>query len=378
MIKNTLAAMAMASAVLLASCNDSQVKPSEKSDSSDLDQMALDMTTFLKEGNNLEATTALIKTQPVGVKLSEVISKVTPKSSEVGARLSESANFYDEQLKGEAPEEVTIPELWLHEPNGVAVNAENVLVAYPPAGDETEWTKVRAYTLQGEVVYLDAKQEPNVPVIVLEKHGFEAFKVEVSFMNKKLQEAGLQKNLPQFNKTARTAADGAETTILDKIRLNDDQEPWISGAAEVYAVTSGIRNADKDAEVAVIPMYYLDKEDKDYYPNQIMLFWDDYAYQAANIQLFEKDDNHNYQDLVSILISELSKLAGTISGQPWITAVGTIGSAIVEALPDSFWTNDDDYVDSFYTIEKNKTYTNYYGAGGNAKVNLRPYFIPAN
>ncbi|UII22010.1 DUF3103 family protein [Fulvivirga ligni] len=378
MIKKTLAAMAMASAVLLASCNDSQVKPSEKSDNSDLDQMALDMTSFLKEGNNLEATTALLKTQPVGVKLSEVISKVTPKSSEVGARLNESANFYDEQLKGEAPEEVAIPELWLHEPNGVAVNAENVLVAYPPAGDEAEWTKVRAYTLQGEVVYLDAKQEPNVPVIVLEKHGFEAFKVEVSFMNKKLQEAGLQENLPQIDKSARTAANGAETTILDKIRLNDDQEPWISGAAEIYAVTSGIRNADKDAEVAVIPMYYLDKEDKDYYPNQIMLFWDDYAYQAANIQLFEKDDNHNYQDLVSILISEISKLAGTISGQPWITAVGTIGSAIVEALPDSFWTNDDDYVDSFYTIEKNKTYTNYYGAGGNAKVNLRPYFIPAN
>ena len=47
-------------------------------------------------------------------------------------------------------------------------------------------------------------------------------------------------------------------------------------------------------------------------------------------------------------------------------------------MPSEWFTDDDDYVDSFYTIEKNKPYTNYYGAAGNAKVNLRPFTLLEN
>lgn len=370
--------------MVFTACEESEVKPDSASQDQNpsLDAVAQDIAGLLNEGESFNAFTAILEQQTVGIKLAEVLTRIesNPKEGSSFSNLKASAQFYDNKLKtDEAPEVVEIPEVWLYKPEGTtSINKKDVLVAYPPSGKESEWTKVKAYTLDRKVVYLDPNAEPNVPVIVVDNHGFEAFKVEVSYINKQLKEAGFQKKMVSSNTKGRTAAAGLETTKLDKIRLNDDEEPWISGSAEVYAVTSGIRNSSNEAEVAVIPMYYLDKDDKDYYPNQVMLFWDDYAYQAANIQLFEKDDNHNYQDMVSMLVRELSALAGTLSGQTWITALGTIGAAIVDALPASFWTNDDDYVDSFYTIEKNRYYTNYYGARGNAKVNMSPYFIPAN
>lgn len=367
---------------ILTACEDNEVQPSPQSDSASLDQMALDIADLLQQDESFTAATGILEQQSIGIKLAEVLDRLEAngKHGSSISNLKAAAKHYEDQLNiNAAPEVVEIPELWLFKPEGMtSINKTDLLIAYPPNGNEKEWTKVKAYTLDKKVVYLDPNEEPKVPVVVVDNHGFEAFKIEVSYINKQLKEAGLQKKSFTSDIRERTTAAGLETTKLNKIRLNDDEEPWISGSAEVYAVTSGIRNNNNEAEVAVIPMYYLDKDDKDYYPNQIMLFWDDYAYQAANIQLFEKDDNHNYQDMVSMLVKELSALAGTLSGQAWITALGTIGSAIVEALPASFWTNDDDYVDSFYTIEKNKYYTNYYGARGNAKVSMSPYFVPAN
>ncbi|MBL6448296.1 DUF3103 family protein [Fulvivirga sp. 29W222] len=369
--------------IVFTACDENEVKPESSNQSQDpsLDAVAQNIAELLNEDESFNSFTAVLEQQAVGIKLAEVLTMIdaNQKDGSSLSNLKASAQYYDNQLKtNEAPEVVEIPEVWLYKPEGASVNKKDILVAYPPTGKEEDWTKVKAYTLDKKVVYLDPNKEPNVPVVVVDNHGFEAFKVEVSYINKQLKEAGFQKKMLSSKVTSKTAAAGLETTKLNKIRLNDDEEPWISGSAEIYAVTSGIRNSSNEAEVAVIPMYYLDKEDKDYYPNQIMLFWDDYAYQAANIQLFEKDDNHNYQDMVSMLVKELSSLAGTLSGHTWITALGVIGAAIVDAIPASFWTNDDDYVDSFYTIEKNKYYTNYYGARGNAKVNMSPYFIPAN
>lgn len=125
-------------------------------------------------------------------------------------------------------------------------------------------------------------------------------------------------------------------------------------------------------------MPYLDKDKNDYYPNQILLFWDDYAYQAANIQLYEQDSNYNYKELVKIIVDGVFEITGILTAEPWLVALGKIASAIVDVMPDAWYTDNDDYVDSFYTIEKNKSYSNYYGAAGNAKVSMAPFFVANN
>lgn len=384
MIKRFLSVFSIGCYLFFAtSCDDNEPAPVQEAENqSSLDQLALGVVDLLNADAAYNPVISTLEQHPVGVSLADILEKADPADEIVSlSHLRAVAKQADDNLKKiGTTDKVEIPELWLHQPaNTSVIRKSELLVAYPPAGDEKDWKKVKAYTLDKKVVYLDPIKDPEVPVIVIEKHGFQAFSKEVEYMNHKLKEAGLQKE-ETFRElsAARGTTSGLETTKLSRIRLNKDQEPWALGSAEVYAITSGIRNNNNEAEVAVIPMYYLDKDGKTYYPNQILLFWDDYAYQAANIQLFEKDDNHNYQELVSVLLKEITKLAGSLSGKPWITALGQIAATIVDAMPGSFWTNNDDYVDSFYTVEKNRSYNDYYGAGGNAKVSMSPYFVPAN
>src|ERR1700712_4102302 len=156
------------------------------------------------------------------------------------------------------------------------------------------------------------------------------------------------------------AANGRWTTRLDSIRLTDDEEPWISGAAEIYAITSGVIG-DNGPELRIVDMPYLDDDGTTYTPHQIVIDWTDYSYQAANIQLFEHDDSTNYQDLVTALITAVGAI-GSLAGKPQIQAITEIANRIIAAMPASWFSNDDDYVDTFYTIEKTSSYTGYVGA----------------
>lgn len=58
---------------------------------------------------------------------------------------------------------------------------------------------------------------------------------------------------------------------------------------------------------------------------------------------------------------------------PSYAVIGQVATAILQAMPASWFTNDDDYVDSFYTLEKGPTYVNYFGAAKNATISLVPY-----
>lgn len=346
-------------------------------------EVALELIDLMKNQSFKTKTLHLLENQEPSVPLSKVLDE---SASFVGKstsyqNLATKASKLESFANEGTPDKIEILELWMLNSNKTK-DFSNVLFSFAPEGDEKNWSVIEAYNMNKEVVYLDVNKVPDQPVIVVETNGFETLKREVALMNEYLRKEGVQNS--RFEKLGNNLSDlnsraqGLETTKLDKIRLNDDEEPWISGAAEVYAITSGIKDSSNSPEIKVIPMYYLDHDDRDYYPNQILLFWDDYEYQAANIQLFEKDDNTNYKDLVSTIVNGVFQIIGTVSTQPWVNVLGQVAGAIIQAMPNSWYTNNDDYVDSFYTIEKNKSYSNYYGARGNAKVNLSPFFVASN
>lgn len=346
-------------------------------------EVALELIDLMKNQSFKTKTLHLLENQEPSVPLSKVLDE---SASFVGKstsyqNLATKASKLESFANEGTPDKIEILELWMLNSNKTK-DFSNVLFSFAPEGDEKNWSVIEAYNMNKEVVYLDVNKVPDQPVIVVETNGFETLKREVALMNEYLRKEGVQNS--RFEKLGNSLSDlnsraqGLETTKLDKIRLNDDEEPWISGAAEVYAITSGIKDSSNSPEIKVIPMYYLDHDDRDYYPNQILLFWDDYEYQAANIQLFEKDDNTNYKDLVSTIVNGVFQIIGTVSTQPWVNVLGQVAGAIIQAMPNSWYTNNDDYVDSFYTIEKNKSYSNYYGARGNAKVNLSPFFVASN
>ena len=388
-IPRTLLGMTIAS-ILLVSCNNSEELTKEPTNElSNLNlvnkkDVTLDFIDLMNNEDFKNVTLEMLSKQKPSVELSEILDKTSGFVSE--KQSFKNLNKKTLELEGNAtaevaPEKIEIIEVWLHNPKKTSIT-NNVLFSFAPKGEEKDWKQIEAYTLDKKLVYLDVDKAPEQPVIVIETDGFETLKREVEYMNKLLRKEGVQNNRFEGKKVDvvlnSAKSSGLETTKLNKIRLNDDEEPWISGAAEIYAVTSGIRDASNSPEIKVIPMYYLDYDDTDYYPNQIMLFWDDYQYQAANIQLFEKDDNVNYKDLVSTIVNGVFQIIGAVSTQTWVNVLGQVAGAIIQAMPDSWYTNNDDYVDSFYTIEKNKSYYNYYGARGNAKVNLAPYFVASN
>ncbi len=356
-----------------------------KETSIDKKKMAFDLIDLLQDQQfNSSIINTLKENHTPGIKLATLLSQNTKIAEHASyTSLINTIAQADEKIKGSiAPDFIEIPEIWLQQPTTKTEDFSNLLVAFAPKGDEDSWTKITAYTLDKQEVYLEVHSLPQVPVLVIETSGFETLKLEADYMNQELQSSGLQNNRflssdMDLQPTSKTNS-GLETTKLDRIRLNDDEEPWISGAAEIYAITSGIKNVGNEPEIKIIPMYYLDEDGRDYYPNQIMLFWDDYRYQAANIQLFEKDSNNNYKSLVSAIINGVFQIIGVVSQQPWVNVLGSVASAILQATPDNWYTNDDDYVDSFYTIEKNRNYTNYMGARGNARVHLSPFFIADN
>jgi hypothetical protein len=265
-----------------------------------------------------------------------------------------------------------VPEAWLVEPAGASRGAD-LVIAYAPAGSERSWTEVPAYTLDGARIALDPHRAPDVPVLVIETHGRLAMRQGIADANRALRAAGVQTDAPRV---ASAAGEGRATTKLTSIRLADDEEPWISGAAEIYAVVSGVIG-DNAPELRIVDLPYLDNDGTTYSPNQIILDWNDYAFQAANIQLFEHDDNTSYQQLVTVLVTAIGEI-GSLAGQPEIQAVTEIANRIIAAMPASWFTNDDDYVDSFYTVEKTVTYNGLVGASGNATVSLQPFLLAPN
>jgi hypothetical protein len=280
------------------------------------------------------------------------------------------------QHKAIAAETNSVMEMRLYMPKRFAgkVDWKNLLVAYPPSSKKNEYAPVEAFDRNGGAHRLDGRTPPPMPVLVVGINRSEAHRAGVALMNRHLQATGMQSKSPLALSGTSTLAAGIDTTKLTRIRLANDQEPWISGAAEVFAVVSGVQPDQAAATLTIVDLPYLDYDGTDYSPNQILVFWSQYRYAAANVQFFEHDDNTNYQQLAVALSQGVTAILGAFA--PAYAVIGQVATAILQAMPAGWFANDDDYVDSFYTLEKGRYYTNYVGAANNATVSLAPYTLP--
>jgi len=55
--------------------------------------------------------------------------------------------------------------------------------------------------------------------------------------------------------------------------------------------------------------------------------------------------------------------------------IAQITGKIIDVIPDGLLTNDDDYVDVYYTLMQNTSYIDRPGAGGNATASFEPVTI---
>ncbi|MEZ9187224.1 DUF3103 domain-containing protein [Vibrio splendidus] len=278
-------------------------------------------------------------------------------------------------------------------------NGENPLFAFEPSGDDSNWQYIEAYDVYGQVHELDVYQMPDVPVFVVDSNGAEELKAGLMAMQAEMQKLGTTTQInavsvsdtnadesqPQksslMNRARRSMAlsepEPLNTTQLTKIRLAVDQEPWISGKAEIYAIVTGVDSSRLEPQIDLVEMPYLDYDKQTYYPNQTVIFWPRYRWGAADMILMEHDDGTDYKALAKLLVQAAEEILKMIP-DPEVQGYAIlpqITGKIIDVIPDGVLVNDDDFVDVYYTLMQNTPYVDRPGAGGNAVASFAPVTI---
>jgi Protein of unknown function (DUF3103) len=244
------------------------------------------------------------------------------------------------------------------------------LFAATPADEKA--AALVAYDLDGHARVVDLTTRPSVPLLVVELDIDRVIPAAVTTVRAELRHRGVSS--AAFDRaTARPVQPGgvatAESKIvtkMDTIRLADDQEPWISGRAEIYALVLG-QGQDGKARADVVEMPYLDYDNTTYTPGQGIIDWPNFKWNAVDFLIMEHDDNINYRELARAVAAAIATLA---DGAQYIPLI----NAVLDALPDSWLTNDDDYVDSYYMLMRTSA-GSVPGAANNARMSIRPVVV---
>ncbi|MCF6441529.1 DUF3103 domain-containing protein [Pseudoalteromonas luteoviolacea] len=254
---------------------------------------------------------------------------------------------------------------------------QSPLVAFAPRGEDTQWLHIEAFDKYGQLHLLDATQLPQQPILVVELDKQIVHKAGIAVMREVFAQHQTRQVDDVVAHSSLQVETAISTSVINRIRLNDDKEPWVSGAAEVYAIVNGVSPSRDEPVLDVVDLPYLDHDGQDYTPNQILIHWARYRWQAADVLLMEHDDNTNYQELaVAFLdvVTQAMKLIPNPKVQGY-AIIPQLTNELIKAMPSHWFSNDDDYVDVFYTLFENRRYSNLMGASNNAKMTLSPLTI---
>ncbi|MET9627269.1 DUF3103 family protein [Lentzea sp. NPDC006480] len=226
-----------------------------------------------------------------------------------------------------------------------------LLVAAAPDDDNAK--TITAYDRVGRKHELTTTEEPDQPLLLVD--------IDVQ----KVVNLGMDV-IRQAMPTTQAAQAGYWATQVTRVRVSDVQEPWFKGDAEIFSLVSGF-GLDGKVRVDPVTMPYLDEENTTYSPNQLLVHWNNYKYDLADVVMMEDDGDTNYKALAQALAAALLTI---VDGGAYIPLV----SAVLDAIPDSWYTDDPDYVESWYTLaEQGSGVLN--GASGRGWLETRPYWV---
>ena len=240
------------------------------------------------------------------------------------------------------------------------------LVAATPTDDTT--TTITAYRGASGTVSLDAARVPARPVLLVEVDTARALPLGLGLIRAELANRGIRDTASAVSRPGAraTAAGGYWATKVTAVRLDDDHEPWLKGDAEIYSIVAGF-GLDGKPRVDLVQMPYLDTDGTTYHPNQLLVHYNGYRYNLADVVMMEDDGDTNYQQLVQAIVGALLTI---VDGGVYTPLV----NAILAAIPTSWYTDDPDYVDSWYTLATGSA-GRVNGASGNGWLDLAPHFV---
>ncbi|HEX6970044.1 MAG TPA: DUF3103 family protein [Micromonosporaceae bacterium] len=284
------------------------------------------------------------------------------------ARAAAAANRSLLAAKGLSATDQSLLRLRLAHPDMLAAleRGDAPLVAAVPSDDAV--TDVVAYDRSGTAIRLDGTRMPQQPVLAVEVDVVRAMTLGLQLVRDTLAAHGLHAAAAEPKTATVSATSGYWANKVDAVRLSDDKEPWIKGAAEIFCIVGGF-GLDGKVKIDIVQMPYLDHDGKTYYPNQLVVHYSAYKYNLADVVMMEDDGDTNYQSLATALVNALLYI---VDGGAYTPLV----NAILNAIPTSWWTDDPDYVDSWYTLATT-TSGRRYGAAGNGWMDISPYWVQA-
>ncbi|MFE2725661.1 DUF3103 family protein [Kitasatospora sp. NPDC059327] len=247
------------------------------------------------------------------------------------------------------------------------------LVATAVADDHAR--TVRAYDTAGRAHALDAATVPGQPVYLIDIDTARTLAAGLAVLQREFGARGLDAVAPGGPAAAAPAAQGPGAaqaaggwwaTKISGIEVADDEEPWFKGAAEMFSLVTGF-GQDGKVRVDSVAMPYLQYDGTVYYPNQILVNWSNYKYNLADVVLMEDDGDTNYLALAQAVAAVLLTIADQGAYIPLVNAV-------LAAMPASWWVDDPDYVDSWYTLARTSS-GRLNGARGNGWMTVEPYWV---
>jgi hypothetical protein len=228
---------------------------------------------------------------------------------------------------------------------------------------------VEAYDRRGRMVKLDPRTPPAVPVILAGSDRREAVRAGLETVNRGLRQAGFA-----ADHRADAPARPIECAKLTAIRLAEDQESWWEGGVETYALVSGIDPAADKPNIKLVNLPYLRHEATDYFPDQVILFWSDYRFSAANLQFWDHGDATDYKEILDAVLKGAAA-AMTAAGAPVYAWIPVLADAILQSMPASWWKGEDTWLDTFYALEKGQACQDRLGAGRTVRISLVPWTL---
>ncbi|MFE3165995.1 DUF3103 family protein [Streptomyces sp. NPDC059224] len=233
------------------------------------------------------------------------------------------------------------------------------------AATDDDATTITAYDSQGHAHAVDTARVPDRPLYILDIDVTKAHRAGLKVLQKAFVDKGLT-SAPKAANSAAAASAGWWATKVTAIEVNDDEEPWFKGSAEMFSLVTGF-GQDGAARVDSVDMPYLDYDGTVYYPNQILVNWSNYKYNLADVVMMEDDDGTNYRALAQAITTALLTVTDQGTYIPLVNAV-------LSAIPDGWFTDDPDYVESWYTLAQNSS-GRLNGASGNGWMTVEPYFV---
>jgi len=243
-----------------------------------------------------------------------------------------------------------------------------VLFAIRPRRSAQPPAAVEAYDSLGQPHPLDPAQAPGVPVLLAGIDRPAAVRAGIQLVNRGLAAAGCAAA------PALPPAVPVDCTKLAGIRLARSRESWWEAGLEIYALVSGIDPGQPRPAIRLVNLPYLSHSATDYFPNQVLLFWSDYRFSAANIQFWQHGDGIDYKAILDAVLkgAGAAMAAGGLLSLAWIPA---LADAIVQAMPSSWLVDPDTLVDTFYTVEKGEACSDRPGVRGVARISLAPWVL---